>query len=1414
MPIPTENNSPGQQPSGGNSVTDNASSLDIAVLLITFKRLEETKGSFAQIRRARPARLYISGDGPRRDRAGEVEKVQETRDYVINNIDWECEVKTLFREENLGCRRGNSSAIDWFFENEAEGIVIEDDVVVSDSFFPFAYELLNYYRDDSRIMAITAQNHQDNQRRGEYSYYFSQINHCHGWASWRSAWKKYRQTEKLIPRILNDIKIGNLPGFTHNELANFMWQYNLMRAINSAVDSWAYIWTITVLVNSGLTCTPNTNLSKHIGYGDDSTHIKEEPQFLKSLKCNELSFPLKHPPYIVYNKDADDYTYRKVFFIDNFKAALEQQKAQAAAARAQQAEAQAANYPKIFQNNGGLKVLIISSKDSGGAGGAARRLHEAILRQGADSVMLVLDKQTNTPHIAEIEQHIPNLDRSKPSAQLFYAFNIIQQRLNNYPQRNNLEMFTTTESIVNYTELAPFIQQADIINVHWIDGFFDYQNAPKAFAGKHIVWTLHDMYQFTGGCHHAFDCNNYITGCKGCPQMGAADYCEMTQTSHNIKLEAYNNLNISFTAPSHWLENCAQKSLLMQGMESRVIPNIFDINKFKPVNQEQARTQLKLPADKAIILFGADSLLRPVKNLKTLLNCLNELCAANTIHPDNFVLVVFGAGNLQNINTPYRIIELGVLNSAEEMSLAYSAADFTAIPSLIESFSYLKCESLACGTPIIGFTVGGMPYLIENKVNGYLAAPFSTAEFKDALLWGLHTAKNNAEIRNNCRKIIEENLNEPLVAGNIIDFYTHIAAQPIQKIPEHTNTSISIPGNHPLRTRYLNTLLNTNHDSMIQTATSFSTEISNWLNQTLLPHRNLTAEELNLKQKCLQALTTKSPETQDFLQALLLSIVLIPAEELPVELNIYNQPREVHNLLSQYIFTFKELPAGAGFTETTYRNMTAYLGYLQHAVETKPESASELIMNAFNTLRKITVYCAQGGLKELMTLSAKMMRELLLRNNAQVDYTFAPRNENRKIRLGILLQAFSEHTETYATLPAFTHLDKTEYEIFAFVLKITHSQQELQYRDCYDQIIEISPTQIPHSVSQIREADLDILLIGTNITALANHNALISTHRLARIQAVHFCNPCTTGIENIDYFITSSYFSLQAKDFTEQLILTKNSSICFEGNTIVKPATLALTRENLGIPENSIAFVTGANFYKFTWELREFWAKLLEAVPNSYLVTYPFGPAWTDKYPVNEFNTEIHQQFTEHNIEASRLIILKPLPTREDVRQAVGLCDIYLDSFPYSGATSLLDPLYTAIPMICMRTESVRGGQGSGMLEDIGLNELIAQNETEYLAIAVKLAQDPVYRQRLSTIIQEKMQANPAFLDTASYCRDMDRIYKQMLAAYAAKSHASAALPEATSQNSPSSNSPAPKLKPNDLCSCGSGLKYKKCCGK
>lgn len=286
-------------------------SIKMPVLFLTFNRLDTTKQVFEQIRKAKTPRLYIASDGPREGREGEDKKVQAVRDYVMSHIDWDCEVKTLFRDKNLGCRYAVSGAIDWFFENEEMGIILEDDCLPSQSFFWFCEELLERYRECPQIMQISGNNFQNGIRRSSYSYYFSCYSHIWGWATWKRAWMLYDRDMKFWNKqdSMEVLKKGRAW-----KPFEFYWRRIFKKTAMGQIDSWAYIWSFSCWINGGLTVIPENNLVKNIGFGPGATHCKKANS-RHIVKVDKIDFPLRHPKVIERCYIADRFTDKKIFGI-------------------------------------------------------------------------------------------------------------------------------------------------------------------------------------------------------------------------------------------------------------------------------------------------------------------------------------------------------------------------------------------------------------------------------------------------------------------------------------------------------------------------------------------------------------------------------------------------------------------------------------------------------------------------------------------------------------------------------------------------------------------------------------------------------------------------------------------------------------------------------------------------------------------------------------------------------------------------------------------------------------------------------------------------------------------------------------------------------------------------------------------
>jgi hypothetical protein len=272
------------------------------VLLIVFNRPETTRVVFEAIRSARPPRLYVAADGPRPAKLADKETTAKVR-QIVSEVDWPCDVKTLFRDVNLGCGKAVSSAISWFFSCEEEGIVLEDDCVPSKSFFWYCQELLERYRDDTRVMHIGGNNFiKDWDKKNTNSYYFSRNGHIWGWASWRRAW----QAHDL--KILKYQALKN-SGYFENLFSNKLEKYYRLRKFNQIlkgeIDTWDYQWDLARFINSGLSIVPAKNLVINNGFGEGATHTKNGNVEFGQMKANEIQFPLRHPPYVHCDFESD-----------------------------------------------------------------------------------------------------------------------------------------------------------------------------------------------------------------------------------------------------------------------------------------------------------------------------------------------------------------------------------------------------------------------------------------------------------------------------------------------------------------------------------------------------------------------------------------------------------------------------------------------------------------------------------------------------------------------------------------------------------------------------------------------------------------------------------------------------------------------------------------------------------------------------------------------------------------------------------------------------------------------------------------------------------------------------------------------------------------------------------------------------
>ncbi len=267
---------------------------DIPILLLIFKRPDLTQLVFDRVREIQPQQLFISADGARSHKEGETELVAQTR-QIFDQVDWDCEVHTLYRDQNLGCRRAVSGGINWFFDHVEQGIILEEDCVPDPSFFQFTKEMLEKYKDHDEVMSISGLNLIQNQFSDlPTSYLYTKFVFYWGWATWRSAWKKMDVDMKRFPEFVEKNYISRL--LSDKDAQKYIIQ-KFHETHTKQNDSWAYAWFYNCILHNGLAIVPKNNLIENVGFGDQATHTKI-PEKAFQTKSKALTFPLVAPQKI------------------------------------------------------------------------------------------------------------------------------------------------------------------------------------------------------------------------------------------------------------------------------------------------------------------------------------------------------------------------------------------------------------------------------------------------------------------------------------------------------------------------------------------------------------------------------------------------------------------------------------------------------------------------------------------------------------------------------------------------------------------------------------------------------------------------------------------------------------------------------------------------------------------------------------------------------------------------------------------------------------------------------------------------------------------------------------------------------------------------------------------------------------
>lgn len=414
-----------------------------------------------------------------------------------------------------------------------------------------------------------------------------------------------------------------------------------------------------------------------------------------------------------------------------------------------------------------MNVLLVSTYDiEGGAARSAYRLHQGLRGKGICSQMLVQDKSSN-----DVTVFAPKTRLDQGIARARLTLDALPLKFSRKRDSSTFSLQWLPDGIVpKITQFEP-----DVINLHWMGEAF-LQAETIAKFNKPLVWTLHDMWAFTGGCHYNQECDRYTASCGACPQLGSTKDWDLSRWVWQRKAKAWKDLNLTIVSPSSWLAECARTSSLFKDVRVEVIPYGLDTDKYKPLNREVARELLHLPQDKQLVLFGAlKATSDKRKGFHLLQPALQDLSKSGW--QEGLDLVIFGSSVPEKPpDLGFKTHYLGTLSDDLSLALAYSAADVFVLPSTQDNLPNTVLEAIACGTPCVAFNIGGMPDMIEHQKNGYLAQPYKIEDLAQGIAWVLENKDRYRKLGDRAREKAEQEFTLKIQARRYLSLFTEISS--------------------------------------------------------------------------------------------------------------------------------------------------------------------------------------------------------------------------------------------------------------------------------------------------------------------------------------------------------------------------------------------------------------------------------------------------------------------------------------------------------------------------------------------------------------------------------------------------------------------------------------------------------------
>jgi len=721
------------------------------IILFVYNRPIHTQATLEALKKntlAAQSDLFIFSDFAKNDSAkNNVEKVRE----IIHQINGFKSVQIVEREKNFGLANSVISGVTEIISRSGQVIVLEDDLETSPHFLKYMNDALKFYERDPKAFSIGGYQFPEKTMAIPSRYAFdtyASFRCCSwGWATWKDRWMGIDWGMTYFDEFMADPEKQNQFNRGGPDLTPMLCHQKEGR-----IDSWAIRFAYAHFDRDMHCIYPVKSLVNNIGLDNSGVHCGVDPKRQHKSLDKDYSPQKFCPAHVVDPKLAS--AFYKAFDakeegLKSFKTKMKK------GLKKVVKKLGAVFFPKIRN----VDVLVVNTQHkTGGAARAAWRAYCGIQKRNISAAYLTLIKVDqrgglvgwySVSLLGVLARHFSKLDRIPL---LFYP--------------NRLRTPFTPARFRN--PLSPSLSKfkPKLLHLHWVAGSLLKIEDLNRFKGP-IVWTLHDTWAFTGGCHYPGECEKYKNQCGTCPQLSSSKENDLSRKVWNRKKKIFSQLNLTLVSPSRWLAEMAKKSSLVSQNRIEVIPNGLDTQIFRPLDKAAAKVFLGMSPQEKVLLFGAEWLSDHRKGGDLLQLALNYLDFSCT-------LLTFGEGQVSLQSTsPVSVRSVGKLQDELSLAAIYSAADVFICPSREDNLPNTVAEALACGTPCAAFSVNGLPDMINHQVNGWLAQPFSAENLAEGIRWILHHP-NPSLLREAARKKAETDYSLEVMAERYHRLYLEL----------------------------------------------------------------------------------------------------------------------------------------------------------------------------------------------------------------------------------------------------------------------------------------------------------------------------------------------------------------------------------------------------------------------------------------------------------------------------------------------------------------------------------------------------------------------------------------------------------------------------------------------------------------